>query len=65
MRLVYYSNLGYHELHFSQCSVLNGEVCREVIRQVIGVPARVSCTHRTDYLLQRGGVAVLFCDMLS
>ena len=35
--------------------MLYGEVCGQVVRQVVGVTAGVSRTHRTDHLLQREG----------
>ena len=62
---VYYSDiLGYHELHLSQCSVLNCEVSGKVICQVVGVSARMGCTNGTDDFLQGGRVTVLLCDVL-
>ena len=62
---VYYSgSLGYHELHLSQCSVLHSEVSGEVVRQVVGIAARMGRTNGTDHFLQGGGVTVLLRDVL-
>lgn len=45
--------------------MFDGEMCREVICQVVGVTVRVGSTHRTDDLLKDRGLSMLLGHMIS
>ena len=52
-------------LHFSEGSVLHGEVSGEVIREVVGVTRRMGGTHRTYHFLEHARIRMLLGHMIS